>query len=123
MFLLLRLLRESYLFAFQAIAVNKVRTLLSLLGITIGIFCIISVFTIFDSNGALLIRKSIASLGSNTLYIDKWPWAMGGDYHGGNTFQRPEGKLEDMKEIQKRSSLEEYCAFMVQVNKTVKYHK
>ena len=120
MFLLLRLIRESYLFAFQAIAVNKVRTLLSLLGITIGIFCIISVFTIFDSM-ELTIRKSIASLGSNTLYIDKWPWAMGGDYPWWKYMQRPEGKLEDMKEIQKRSSLAECCAFMVQVNKTVKY--
>jgi putative ABC transport system permease protein len=121
MFLLLRLLRESYLFAFQAIAVNKVRTLLSLLGITIGIFCIISVFTIFDSM-EITIRKSIASLGSNTLYIDKWPWAMGGDYPWWKYIQRPEGKLEDMKEIQKRSGMAEYCAFMVQVNKTVKFH-
>ena len=120
MFLLLRLLRESYLFAFQAIAVNKVRTLLSLLGITIGIFCIISVFTIFDSM-EIAIRKSIASLGSNTLYIDKWPWAMGGDYPWWKYIQRPEGKLEDMKEIQKRSSLADASAFMVQVNKTVKY--
>ena len=45
----LRLFRESYLFAIQAIVVNKVRTILSLLGITIGIFCVISVFTVFDS--------------------------------------------------------------------------
>ncbi len=120
MFLLLRLLRESYLFAFQAITVNKIRTLLSLLGITIGIFCIISVFTIFDSM-EISIRKSIASLGSNTLYIDKWPWAMGGDYPWWKYMQRPEGKLEDMKEIQKRSTLSEASAFMVQVNKTVKF--
>ena len=45
----LRLFRESYLFALQEIVVNKVRTILSLLGITIGIFCVISVFTVFDS--------------------------------------------------------------------------
>jgi putative ABC transport system permease protein len=121
MMLILRLIRESYLFAFQEIIVNRVRTVLSLLGITIGIFCIISVFTIFDSM-EISIRKSIDSLGSNVLFIEKWPWMMGGgDYPWWKYLQRPEGTLEDMKEIQKRSSLTEACAFMVQVNKTVKY--
>jgi putative ABC transport system permease protein len=120
MILILRLIRESYLFAFQAIIVNKVRTILSLLGITIGIFCVISVFTIFDSmEGA--IRKSIASLGSNVLYVQKWPWAMGGDYPWWKYWQRPEATLQDMREIEKRSGLSEAVAYMVQVNKTVKY--
>jgi putative ABC transport system permease protein len=120
MILILRLIRESYIFAFQAIIVNKVRTILSLLGITIGIFCVISVFTVFDSMENA-IRKSIASLGSNTLFIQKWPWSMGGDYPWWKYWQRPEATLEDMRELEKRSSLSESMAFMVQVNKTVKY--
>ena len=118
--LILRLIRESYLFAFSEIAVNKTRTILSLLGITIGIFCIISVFTIFDSM-EIAIRSSINSLGNNVLFIEKWPWAMGGDYPWWKYWQRPEGTLEDMKEIQKRSTLTENTAFMIQVNKTVKF--
>ncbi|MCX6304239.1 MAG: ABC transporter permease [Bacteroidetes bacterium] len=118
--LILRLIRESYLFAFQAIIVNKVRTILSLLGITIGIFCVISVFTVFDSMENA-IRKSIASLGSNVLYVQKWPWAMGGDYPWWKYWQRPEPSLADMQEIEKRSNLSESVAYMVQVNKTVKY--
>jgi putative ABC transport system permease protein len=116
----LRLFRESYLFALQAIVVNKVRTILSLLGITIGIFCVISVFTIFDSMEAS-IRKSIASLGSNVLYVQKWPWSMGGNYPWWKYYQRPEPTIEDMKEIEKRSNLTEYSAFFSSVNKTVKY--
>lgn len=120
MILILRLIRESYIFAFQAIIVNKVRTILSLLGITIGIFCVISVFTVFDSMENA-IRKSIASLGSNVLYIQKWPWSMGGEYPWWKYWQRPEASLEDMKELEKRSTLAESIAFMVQVNKTVKY--
>lgn len=120
MILILRLIRESYLFAFQAIRVNKVRTILSLLGITIGIFCVISVFTVFDSMENA-IRKSIASLGSNVLYVQKWPWSMGGDYPWWKYWQRPECSLDDMRELEKRSSLAESVAFMVQVNKTVKY--
>jgi len=120
MILILRLVRESFLFAFQAIIVNKVRTILSLLGITIGIFCVISVFTVFDSMETA-IRKSIDSLGSNVLYVQKWPWAMGGDYPWWKYWQRPEASLDDMKEIERRSNLTEAVAFMVQVNKTVKY--
>ena len=99
MILILRLVRESYLF---------------------GIFCVISVFTVFDSMENS-IRKSIASLGSNVLYIQKWPWAMGGDYPWWKYWQRPEASLDDMREVEKRSNLADAIAFMVQVNKTVKY--
>src|SRR3989339_557111 len=120
MLLILRLLRESYIFAFQAIIVNKVRTLLSLLGITIGIFCIISVFTIFDSM-EIAIRTNIDSLGTNVLFVQKWPWAMGGDYPWWKYYQRPEASLDDMREIQKRSTLSQVSAFMIGVSKTVKY--
>ncbi len=120
MILILRLVRESYLFAFQEIIVNKVRTILSLLGITIGIFCVISVFTVFDAMENS-IRKSIASLGTNVLYIQKWPWAMGGDYPWWKYWQRPEASLDDMREVEKRSALADAVAYMVQVNKTVKY--
>lgn len=117
---MLRLIRESYIFAFQAIIVNKIRTLLSLLGITIGIFCIISVFTIFDSM-EIAIRTNIESLGSNVLYIQKWPWSMGNDYPWWKYYQRPEASMEDMREIQKRSNLAETVAFMAGVNKTLKF--
>lgn len=120
MLLILRLLVESFIFAFQAIIVNKIRTILSLLGITIGIFCIISVFTIFDSM-EIAITENIESLGSNVLFVQKWPWSSGGDYPWWKYYQRPEASLEDMKEIQKRSNLTESAAFMVGVSKTVKY--
>lgn len=120
MFLLLRLIRESYLLALREIIVNKIRTILSLLGITIGIFCIISVFTIFDSM-EIAIRKSIASLGSNVLFVEKWPWSMGGDYPWWKYYQRPQASNLDLQEIRKRSNLSEYSALMMNLNKTVKF--
>jgi len=67
------------------------------------------------------IRKSIASLGSNVLYVQKWPWAMGSDYPWWKYYQRPEATLADLREIERRSSLAENSAFFSQVNKTVKY--
>jgi len=120
MILLIRLIRESFLLSFQEIIVNKVRTVLSLLGITIGIFCVISVFTIFDSMENS-IKKSIASLGSNVVYIQKWPWSMGSDYPWWKYYQRPEATLEDLRELERRSTLNDGMAFMSQVNKTVKF--
>ncbi|MBM3403396.1 MAG: FtsX-like permease family protein [Bacteroidetes bacterium] len=116
----LRLMHESLVFAFQAIIVNKVRTILSLLGITIGIFSIISIFTIFDSMENS-IRKSIDSLGDNVLFIQKWPWAMGGDYPWWKYINRPEPTLRDIREIEKRSQLAEATSYMVNLSKMVKF--
>ncbi len=79
MVIYLKLFKESVLMAFNALVVNKLRTFLSLLGITIGIFAIISVFTAVDGleNN---VKGSIESLGNNVIYIEKWPWAFGSDY-------------------------------------------
>ena len=96
--IIIRLINESFLFALQSIRVNKVRTLLSLLGITIGIFSVISVFTVFDSMERS-IKSSIDELGDNVLFVQKWPWAMGGDYPWWKYWQRPEPKLAELAEI------------------------
>ena len=118
--LLLKLIGESFLFAFQAIIVNKVRTILSLLGITIGIFSVISVLTIFDSM-ELAIRGSIEQLGDNVLFVQKWPWEGGNDYPWWKYYQRPEPDLDDLKEIKRRSLASEASAFMFETRRTVKY--
>jgi len=118
--LILKLIRESFIFAFQAIIVNKVRTLLSLLGITIGIFSVISVLTIFDSM-ELAIRGSIEDLGDDVLFVQKWPWAGGNDYPWWKYYKRPEADLQDLKEIKRRSIASQASAFMFQVTRTIKY--
>lgn len=118
--LLIKLIRESFLFAFQAIIVNKVRTLLSLLGITIGIFSVISVLTIFDSM-EIAIRTSISQLGDDVLFVQKWPWEGGENYPWWKYMKRPEPKLSDLREIQKRSLASEASTFMFEVQRTVKY--
>ncbi|KAF0204018.1 MAG: putative ABC transport system permease [Bacteroidetes bacterium] len=117
-----RLLRESYLFAINAIIVNKVRTFLSLLGITIGIFAIISVFTVFDSIERTL-RDSINTLGSNVLFVQKWPWAFGGDdYPWWKYMKRPEPTMAELNEIQRRSNASEASSYMVGLNRSVKFN-
>jgi putative ABC transport system permease protein len=93
---------------------------LSLLGITIGIFSIISVFTVFDSLENA-IKSEINSLGSNVIFIQKWPWAVGSEYPWWKYYQRPEPKLKEMGEIMKRSNTVDASAFMVTVNRDVYY--
>jgi putative ABC transport system permease protein len=115
----LKLILESLYFAINALAVNKIRTLLSLLGITIGIFSIIAVFTVFDSLQNE-IKNKINSLGNNVLFIQKWPWMMGGgDYPWWKYYQRPEPKPEEMNELKKRSNTVDVAAFMFSVSRTV----
>jgi putative ABC transport system permease protein len=118
--IILKLLYESVILAFNSLVTNKVRTILSLLGITIGIFSVISVFTVFDSLQDN-ITSDINSLGSNVLFIQKWPWAMGGDYPWWKYYQRPQPKPQEAKEILKRSYTAEDDAFMFSVSRNVYY--
>lgn len=120
MVLFLRLLKESFIFAIHELVVNKTRTILTLLGIIIGIFSIISIFTIFDSMERN-IREGIDSLGDNVVFVQKWPWSMGGSYPWWKYYQRPEPTLDDLKEVQKRSTTAEACAFFVGTRRTIKY--
>lgn len=120
MLIFIKLFRESYLFAFQAIIVNKLRTMLTLLGITIGIFSIISVFTVFDSMENK-IKTSIDSLGDNVLFIQKWPWAFGSDYPWWKYMNRPVPKIKELTEIEKKSDAYHAATFYAATQKTVKY--
>ena len=71
--LLLRLILESLFFAFNAIIANPIRTFLSLLGVTIGIFTIIAVLSLVDSLEDS-IQDSLDFLGTDNLRVEKWPW-------------------------------------------------
>lgn len=85
---LLRQIFESFRFAWQALRSNITRTTLSLLGVTVGIFAIVAVFTIVDSLEKS-IRDSMSAIGEKVLYVQKWPWGFGGEYQWWKYFQWP----------------------------------
>ncbi|WP_179321209.1 ABC transporter permease [Winogradskyella helgolandensis] len=68
MLVYLRLLNESFSFAINALRTNKLRTFLSLLGVTVGIFSIIAVLAAVDSLDKT-IQGQLSSLDSNTMYL------------------------------------------------------
>jgi putative ABC transport system permease protein len=113
------LIAESYRFALNALRVNKLRTVLSLLGITIGIFAIIIVFTVVDSMEKNL-RDGIKSLGDNVVYVQKWPWAFGPDYPWWKYMNRPVPNVTELEHLQIRSSKAEAMAFLVNARSNVK---
>ncbi|HET6243473.1 MAG: ABC transporter permease [Bacteroidetes bacterium] len=118
--LYLKLLSESILFAIHALVANKLRTFLSLLGITIGIFAIISVFTMVDSLEKK-IRDSVSSLGDNVIFVQKWPWTFGADYPWWKYWQRPVPSVKEMQEIQRRGTIIQAATFLASVNKTISF--
>lgn len=117
----LRIISESINFAFHALRVNKLRTVLSLTGITIGILTIISVFTVVDSLERQ-IRMSVSSLGNNVVYVQKMPW--GGDYKDYWKFiQRPEPNYRDYQNLKKQLNTSELVSYAYAYSKTIKFDK
>ncbi|MEN0055918.1 MAG: ABC transporter permease [Mucilaginibacter sp.] len=119
--LFLKLFRESFLFAYDALRQNKLRTMLSLLGVTIGIFTIIAVFSAVDTLRNNL-QKSVDKLGNNSIYIEKWPWIGGSDFPWWKYLQRPVSKLRDFDELQRRSQTAAAISYEISIdNRTIKY--
>lgn len=119
--MILRLIGESFWFASDALRQNKLRTMLSLLGITIGIFTIISVFSAVDTLRNKL-QESVDKLGSNTLFVQKWPWLFGDNYPWWKYVNRPQPTLKDYQALRERLESAQGISFEASTNnRTVKY--
>jgi len=108
------------LFAFGSVAANKLRTFLSLFGITIGILSIISVFTVFDwmENS---IKESIATLGDNTIYVEKWPWTSDANIKWWDMMKWQPPSVEDYEAVAKRSAFTDAVCYTVGSGEAIKY--
>lgn len=104
----------------QEIMVNKLRTSLSLIGISFGIFCIIGVLATVNSL-EMNIQNQIKSLGANTIYIDKWDYNGGPDYPWWKFVNRPVPKFEEVAFIKERSQLASNVAFEIDSRVNVEY--
>ncbi len=121
--MIIQLIKESFRFAWQALVVNKLRTILSLLGVTIGIFSIIFVLSIVDSMEAEM-KAGFDMIGSDVLFVQKWP--MGPDegddeYEWWNYMSRRQPTLKDMEELKDRMKSIESIAFSAGDQKTAQY--
>jgi putative ABC transport system permease protein len=109
---LLEIAQSSFKIALLELGKNKLRTFLSLFGITIGIFCIIGVLATVGSLEKNL-QSEIKSLGTNTIYIDKWQYSAGPDYPYWKYVKRPVPQYSELAEIKKRTPSAKYAAFKI----------
>jgi putative ABC transport system permease protein len=106
--------------ALQEFRSNKLRTFLSLLGITFGIFCIISVLATISSMKTA-VQNDIKTLGTNTVFIDKWEYRNDNDYPWWRFYKRPTPKYEELKQLKDRVPIIRNATYMTQDQSVLEY--
>ncbi len=111
--MLLGLARDGVAFVFQYIRSNRVRTGLSLAGVSIGIFTIIAIFVVIDSLKTS-INENFSQLGENAIMVDRWAWGLGGEeYRWWDYVRNPYPNRKDFLAIKAQSrEVAEVAMFM-----------
>lgn len=116
---ILEILGSSLNLTWQEFKSHKIRTLLSLSGVAFGIFCIISVLAAVNSL-EFAVQRDVKALGSNTVYIDKWEYADGGnDYPWWKYVKRPDPSLDEMQLLKKKVPGAANIAFNISTTSTL----
>ena len=116
----LEIIWTSFKMALQEFRSNKLRTFLSLLGITFGIFCIISVLSTISSM-QMAVNNDIKSLGNKTIYIDKWQYGGGPDYPWWKYIKRPAPKYDEMKLLRQKVPDAQHISFGIQITSNIDF--
>lgn len=108
----LRIVLDSFNQAIQQLTSNKLRSFLTLLGITIGIFCVIAVLSSVDSLEENIVQ-SFEKLGNDVIYVDKWPWEEDPGQNFYKYMARPVADINDLHNIQNKSKLSQAASLAV----------
>jgi putative ABC transport system permease protein len=65
--------------AWMALKTHKLRSILTTIGIFIGVTTIITIFTTIQGLNEYVIGQ-FSSIGAKTVYVQKWPWVIRGDF-------------------------------------------
>lgn len=107
--------------AVQQLLANQTRSFLSLLGVTIGIFCIISVLSAVDSLETD-IRSSFKQLGEDVIYVSKMPWTEDPNRNYWKYLRRPNPDIYDYEDLKERLTLADAVSFSLFLGtKSIKY--
>ncbi len=117
---LIKIIYESVAQAVQQLRANKLRSFLSLLGISIGIFCIVGVFAGVESLQTY-IKNNLERLGNDIVYVQKWPFNFG-NIKWWDILKHPHPGHDDYLVIKENVKNQIMTAYYVVVGaKTVKY--
>lgn len=120
MFRIFEIISSSIKMALEEFRSNKLRTFLSLFGITIGIFCIIGVLATVNSLERN-VQNDIKSLGTNSVYIDKWEYSGGPEYPWWRMIKRPDMKYSEMEVLQQKVNTAEAMAFKIDTRGNIEF--
>lgn len=124
-----KLYRESVAFAFSQLQGDKFRTFLSLLGVSIGIFSIVAIFTAIDALKEN-VKKGFESMSPDVVMVSQWPMMgedeegnanMAGEFRWWEYMRRPKTSYEDFRYLQENSQLGEDISFSIYTTSTVRY--
>ena len=96
-------IRESSSLTFNFLRANKLRSFLSVLGITIGIFCIVAILTATHSLEQN-IRQNVDKLGDKIIYVQKWPWVFNSNFKWWEYMNRPEATVREYQRVSNESN-------------------
>lgn len=116
-----KIIAESFRQAWQSLVANKLRSFLSLLGISIGIFCIIGVLSAVDSLEANL-RTSFDQLGQDVIYVNRFSWTEDPKQNYWKWMKRPQPSFKDFQAIKTKVETAELVGLFTSLGfKTAKY--
>lgn len=92
---------SSILLTLQELWSHRLRAFLSILGISIGIFCMVSVKMMVDSVERN-VKSSFNRLGDNVVFIDRFPWTQEADQKWWFFLKRPTPSYQDFKKVQEK---------------------
>src|SRR5271154_6484272 len=115
-------LREGLAISWSAIRANKLRSVLTTLGIVIGIFTVTMMGTAIEGlNRAFL--KSISSIGTDVLYVDRFSWFIDSYQAWINAMKNPQVTPQDIAALERQLTLAAAIAPVVSDPEPVKYHR
>ena len=112
------LISEYILMAWMALRAHKLRSILTTLGILIGVTTIITIFTTIQGLNEYVIGQ-LSNIGSSTVFVEKWPWVIHGDFW--RYRNRKEVTFKEFEALQTYSRHADYIAPAVMTFRTAKY--
>ncbi len=94
--------REGLAISFRAILANRMRAVLTTLGIIIGIVSVTLMGTAIEGLDRAF-NNSISSIGADVLYVQKWPWMHGEDWW--KYRNRKEIWMKEARAVEKNATL------------------
>ena len=115
-------LREGLAISWSAIRANKLRSVLTTLGIVIGVVTVTLMGTAIEGLNSSFV-SNISFIGADVLYVDRFGWLIQSRQEWLNAMKNPAIKLDEADLLQRQMRLAVAVAPVAQDDIPVKYQK